>query len=112
MHHVDGPIYYPQVVIISLGTPCLMTFRQKLASHEIGEHYGGDLFSVFLQPRSLLMFSDDAYHFYQHGIAADCVDLTIGENIECVNSEQANVKYGDKFSRGERTSLTIRKQLP
>ena len=97
MHHTDGPNYYPKVIIISLFSKCLMTFRYKLQSNEIGNQLNNDLFSVMLQPRSLLIFQDDLYHIYMHGISTDEIQI-VNDNIPCVNMIQANVVSGDIVS--------------
>jgi alkylated DNA repair protein alkB family protein 6 len=60
MAHTDGPLYYPVVTIVSLGTPCLFKFSP------MGEqHYQVIL---FVEPRSLLTFRGAAYREWTHGI--------------------------------------------
>jgi alkylated DNA repair protein alkB family protein 6 len=117
-HHTDGPNYLENVAILSLGSPCLMTFRKRLLSHEIGVEYEGDLFSVLLQPQSLLVFSDTLYTDYMHGIISDVTYDTIGsqiqkneqcnEIVDCINQTMCHVQEGDIVERGERISLTFR----
>eukprot|EP00808_Paulinella_micropora_P015915 g42963.t1 len=65
MAHKDGPLYHPVVAIVSLGGPALMRFYRQLANTR-QEH--GELFSVLLQPRSLLVFSEEAYRDLFHCI--------------------------------------------
>ncbi|XP_057446466.1 uncharacterized protein LOC130738494 [Lotus japonicus] len=101
MPHQDGPAYFPVVAILSLGSPAVMDFtphaRLKLDSQdntdkdseggtlEIGEEKWLDdhhPFSVLLMPRSLLIFKDQAYSDYLHGIqdsAVHCYDGVINE---------------------------------
>lgn len=99
IHHTDGPAYVNRVVIISLESPCIMTFRRKLKSEEIGEIYDGDLLSIVLQPRSALIFSDSIYSEYMHGIDADPATHIVGYNdVECLNTEKALVYQGQKVN--------------
>jgi alkylated DNA repair protein alkB homolog 6 len=85
MHHTDGPRYHHRVAIISLESTCIMTFRRKLVAHEIGQVYDGDLFSVVLEPGSLLVFADDVYDNYMHGISEDAVQIIGSQETECLN---------------------------
>lgn len=82
--HQDGPLYYPAVAILSLGSPAIIRFTKKKggdvsdynsASIDMmsgcGGGVGGDdspVASVVLPPRSLFIFKDDAYEEYLHGI--------------------------------------------
>lgn len=98
MHHVDGPLYFNRVAILSLESSCVMTFRKKLKPTEIGEEYDGDLFSVILLPSSLLIFSDDAYEHYTHGIENEAEEIEVGR-VDCINLELASAVVGDKVGR-------------
>ena len=124
LHHVDGPRYLPVVAILSLSSPCLMTFRPRLCADEIGVQDSGDLFSVCLRPRSLLVFKDNLYTDYMHGIATGVIEEAVGgsangshkglasdEELQCVNRDLAAVSTGEVLQRGVRTSLTIRHML-
>lgn len=110
IHHVDGPKYYERVAILSLGAPCLMTFRKRLDPSQIGIEYGGDLFSVVLEPNSLLVFSESIYTDYMHGIAsgvaAESVDF---KGVNCLNKHIVGIASGDIINRGARISLTFRR---
>jgi alkylated DNA repair protein alkB homolog 6 len=96
IHHTDGPRYFPQVAIISLGSPCVFSFRTKLASHQIGEHDAGDVVQLVLQPNSILLFSGELYSSHLHGLECDSIEATVGEN--CINCAQAGVQVGDVVS--------------
>eukprot|EP00112_Aurelia_sp_Birch-Aquarium-sp1_P011164 Seg2351.8 transcript_id=Seg2351.8/GoldUCD/mRNA.D3Y31 product="alpha-ketoglutarate-dependent dioxygenase alkB 6" protein_id=Seg2351.8/GoldUCD/D3Y31 len=62
--------------------------------------------SIVLQPRSLVVFKEDMYNCYLHGIKETKTD-TITENI--VNpDENYCCKIGDVLERKTRISLTIR----
>ena len=93
-HHTDGPVYLDLVSIVSLGSPCLMTFRHKLESHEIGGGNNADVFTVLLQPRSLLIFSNQIYTHFMHGIACGVGHEIVGETAPCLNMELAGVVEG------------------
>lgn len=111
-HHTDGPKYVNRVAILSLGSPCLMTFRRRLQAAQIGVEYEGDLFSVLLQPRSLLVFSDAIYSEYMHGIHdVECDVVGADGKVPCLNRELAGKNDGDVIERGDRLSLTIRRLL-
>ncbi|KAL2635822.1 hypothetical protein R1flu_007301 [Riccia fluitans] len=101
MPHQDGPLYFPVVAIISLGSPTLMRFspHSKIANNEEGHASesnvkGADTLkdddkkeancqikkerslkdvSLILMPGSLLLFKDSAYGDYLHGID-ECVE--------------------------------------
>ncbi|XP_043846420.1 alpha-ketoglutarate-dependent dioxygenase alkB homolog 6 isoform X3 [Dromiciops gliroides] len=111
--HEDGPLYYPTVSTISLG------------SHTVLDLYpprGPDLdkepqeeqpqirpkFSLLLEPRSLLVLRGEAYTHLLHGIrptASDSLTETPVANASACPSAQP----GALLPRGTRVSLTIRR---
>lgn len=95
LHHTDGPLYRDVVAILSLGSPCLMTFKNKLESHDIGCGDAGDVFSVVLQPRSLLVFTDSIYTHFMHGIDSGMSHI-VGASAPCLNMVQAVVSEDDE----------------
>lgn len=100
LHHTDGPIYLDTVAILSLSSSCLMTFRHKFRSEDIGkdENLGQDVFSVLLQPRSLLVFSGPVYSQFMHGIADGMPCQIVGDTAPCINMDLANVTKGQKVT--------------
>lgn len=91
MPHQDGPAYYPVVAILSLGSPVVMDFTPhpslRLSTEPLGNKETQNManerpmlmsadrssdkhppFPVVLMPRSLLIFKDEAYSDYLHGI--------------------------------------------
>lgn len=58
MNHKDGPLYFPWVNSMSLKSPCLIRFTRP----------GYASLLLLLEPRSSLIFADDAYTEYMHGI--------------------------------------------
>lgn len=85
LHHTDGPAYHDRVAILSLGSECVMSFRRKLTSEEIGTVFAGDVCSVVLAPRSLLVFEGDAYSKHMHGIEIDQPVQRVEEHGPCAN---------------------------
>ena len=61
--HRDGPMYEPIVAILSLASEC--TFEFVAAEPERRRESGG---SLRLAPRSLLLFSEDAYASWLHHV--------------------------------------------
>lgn len=90
--HQDGPVYFPGVCVLSLGGSAMMCFYRKLAEgtqqlpaamlhqaaakserefEKTGSAGGFDprpCAEVLLQPRSLLVFEEEAYTECSHGI--------------------------------------------
>jgi alkylated DNA repair protein alkB family protein 6 len=63
------------------------------------------VFSIVLQPRSLLVFKDDLYVKYLHGIAFQEKDVV---DAKTINLKQVQMKEGDVIERKRRVSFTIR----
>ena len=63
--HLDGPLFHPVISTISLGSHTLLDFYNPLCSEDpeqntqFEERY---LFSISVQPRSLLVLSEQLYH--------------------------------------------------
>lgn len=80
--HVDCvPCFGPRIVILSLGSPCVMTFSR-----------GQDRVDLPLPPNSLTVLADAARHDWRHGIAA----------------RKSDVIAGLRHSRSRRVSVTFR----
>ena len=106
MPHLDGPLFYPTISTISLGSTTLLNFYS-----EAGEGEGESLqfadrlvTSLFVQPRSLLVLKDDMYDKYLHGIEE--IDQDVISDKIC-NLHDPSV-IGQAFPRSTRISLTIR----
>ncbi len=87
-----------------------MDILPRRASDEPAEDRSEDkviepLFSLVLQPRSLLVFKDDLYTHYLHSIAFRDTDLL---DDKVINLELAGLQKGIEIKREERLSLTIR----
>ena len=76
MPHTDGPAYFPAVATVSLGSYTLLDLYDPKPS---GGYEPEPVFSLFQEPRSLLITLGDAYTRYLHGIAEranDCLLYT------------------------------------
>jgi len=79
-----------------------------------GGHVGDSpLLSVILEPRSLLVFGQDAFWHHRHGISAVATDVITDKvcNFDRVEP-QYRLKPGESFERSRRVSLTMRHLLP
>ncbi|WAR19213.1 ALKB6-like protein [Mya arenaria] len=118
MPHVDGPLYFPTVSTISLGSHTLLDFYKPIQEHSESENMNVNsetiatafedryVSSILLQPRSLILVRDDMYTRYLHGIAErtdDIINTSVANLDKCVG-----VNVGDKITRTTRVSLTIR----
>jgi alkylated DNA repair protein alkB family protein 6 len=76
MPHTDGPPYEQRTATLSLTSSVVMEFtrrRQDDAAHAMAGRANHDppVLQVLLERGSLLVFTDDAYIHYCHGIAMD-----------------------------------------
>jgi len=121
--HCDGPVYYPKVAILSLNSPCVFNFHPRSGTEDCmkwdpendvpGGHVGaGPEVSVLLEPRSLLVFGQDAFWHHRHGIEAVPSDIITDKvcNLEALLDR--SYKVGDRIDRTRRVSLTMRHLLP
>merc|ERR1711884_190520 len=120
--HCDGPVYYPMVAILSLGSTSLFSFYPQSGTEDCmkwdpennvpGGHVGSKpLCTVLLEPRSLLVFSHDAFWKHRHGIAAvvsEEVTPLVCNLAQC----EGSFAVGDRIQRQRRVSLTMRHLLP
>ena len=130
MPHQDGPLYYPSVAILSLGSPAVVRFTRKREETDVNAHKesfirsstgadnisgpdrgicNGVIASVVVPPCSLLVFKDEAYEKCLHGI-----DFVAVEDLDTsvVNPNDAPPGSNGQLVRsGTRVSLTIRRVL-
>eukprot|EP01024_Parvocaulis_polyphysoides_P027012 TRINITY_DN24569_c0_g1_i1.p2 TRINITY_DN24569_c0_g1~~TRINITY_DN24569_c0_g1_i1.p2 ORF type:complete len:226 (-),score=32.80 TRINITY_DN24569_c0_g1_i1:275-952(-) len=103
--HEDGPLYHPLVCIISMGSSCIIRFYNK-NNNENNYNSQIPVQSVFLQPRSLLVFSERAYEECLHGIL-EVETERIDDSV--ANFQECGFQVGQDVEReGERISLTVR----
>ena len=100
LQHQDGPLYFPAVAIVSLGAATVMTFTPHSRLQDAAP------VSVWLPRRSLLLFTDDAYTAYLHGIPARDTD-----DLSSVCNAPPSSSAGEARREGTRVSLTCRSVL-
>ncbi|TWW80345.1 Alpha-ketoglutarate-dependent dioxygenase alkB -like protein 6 [Takifugu flavidus] len=108
MPHEDGPLYYPTITTISLGSHTLLDFYTPVGSMQGDAPQTEEnrfLFSLLVKPRSLLILQDDMYQRLLHGIRP-CDQDTLTE--KAVNLLAAGTQPGEILTRSTRISLTIR----
>ena len=112
MPHEDGPMYYPTVSTISLGSHTLLDFYEKTdgASSEDTRPY---VFSLYIEPRSLVVLQQDMYKAYLHGIrevTEDSIDAKYIWNLDNLDRATRSRLAGSlsNVQRTTRVSLTIR----
>ncbi|KAL8219912.1 UNVERIFIED_CONTAM: Alpha-ketoglutarate-dependent dioxygenase alkB 6 [Gekko kuhli] len=114
MPHEDGPLYFPTVTTINLGSHALLDFYHPVSRGQQTEGEQGlaplseeerHLLSLLLKPRSLLVLREDMYLRYLHGIRFVTEDA-VTEKV--ANLEACGSELGDALRRGTRVSLTIR----
>ncbi|XP_076359796.1 putative RNA/DNA demethylase ALKBH6 isoform X2 [Tachypleus tridentatus] len=116
--HEDGPLFYPTITTINLGSHILLDFYERLQEEGLDQRLGSNIqepeassfsrrhsASLLLEPRSLLIVKHDMYHNYLHGIKEVKEDV-ITDKVANLNSCEAEI--GDVLKRNTRISLTIR----
>ncbi|CAH8550401.1 unnamed protein product [Dicrocoelium dendriticum] len=131
--HHDGPLYYPVVATINLGSHGVLDFYKPLPScdmecHEKWNSTSYDaryIGSALLHPRSMNVVTGELYTHYMHGISCSFLDKICaeGENysldqpthlfhpVNCTVEDSGHVfllHAGQEMSRGTRISITIR----
>lgn len=124
--HMDGPVYFPRVAIVSLGSHCIFDFypREEIDEETRPLTWDRDKdvpsapempagtkpkMSILLEPGSLLVFSDEAFICHRHGIQSVEEDVITPEVKNC---KELGLSVGDELRRGRRISLTVRHLLP
>uniref|UniRef100_A0A1A8L6L6 AlkB, alkylation repair homolog 6 n=1 Tax=Nothobranchius pienaari TaxID=704102 RepID=A0A1A8L6L6_9TELE len=108
MPHEDGPLYHPTVTTVSLGSHTLLDFYRPVSNLEDEAPQTEEnrfLFSLLLQPRSLLILQDEMYQHLLHGIQS-CSQDNLTDQV--LNLSAAGAQLGETLTRGTRVSLTIR----
>lgn len=113
MPHTDGPLYYPYVIILSLGSHCVFEFYKDYAGYKSEESVG----KLLIEPRSLLIFTGECYSEYLHCIQDRKVDdvwvKDLKSNVDNIKLTAMFMKKGEEdfvesIEREKRISLTIR----
>lgn len=118
MAHLDGPLFYPTIATINLGSHTVLDFyslRDEQEKHE-DDHFQDDLESslkdryigsFLLEQRSLVCFKNDLYHVYMHGIEEVCEDDLKERHFFNKHTVELDLTKSP-LKRGTRISLTIR----
>lgn len=119
MPHEDGPLYYPTIATISLGSHTILNFydRRDAAAttpdaspvNERAENPSPRQakFQLLLEPNSLVIIRGDMYHML-HGIDEVAADTLNVERIVNAQACSQQLQPGQTLARGTRVSLTIR----
>ncbi|XP_033014514.1 alpha-ketoglutarate-dependent dioxygenase alkB homolog 6 [Lacerta agilis] len=114
MPHEDGPLYFPTVTTVNLGSHTFLDFYHPISRRQQTEGGEGPIpqtedqrhfLSLLLKPRSLLVLREDMYCRYLHGIRPVTEDA-VTEKV--ANAGMCDAELGDMLQRGTRVSLTIR----
>nr|XP_020642990.1 alpha-ketoglutarate-dependent dioxygenase alkB homolog 6 isoform X1 [Pogona vitticeps] len=114
--HEDGPLYFPTVTTISLGSHTLLDFYHPVSKEQPPDSQEGKepalqteeqrhFLSLLLKPRSLLVLQEDMYSRYLHGIRLVSEDM-ITEKV--ANASMCGCALGATLDRRTRVSLTLR----
>jgi hypothetical protein len=106
--HNDGPLFEPLVGIVSMsGSATIHFWRDQNAMDTDGLDDAATSSSILLMPRSLLIFSHEAYTCYTHSVERDLHDHVIPSlaNYRLLPQELV----GQQLPRRLRVSLTVRR---
>eukprot|EP01102_Stenamoeba_stenopodia_P009707 TRINITY_DN2871_c0_g1_i1.p1 TRINITY_DN2871_c0_g1~~TRINITY_DN2871_c0_g1_i1.p1 ORF type:complete len:161 (+),score=36.72 TRINITY_DN2871_c0_g1_i1:360-842(+) len=107
MPHEDGPLYVPNVAILSLNSHAVMRFRPHPTKFK---DTMPPAFSLLLERRSLLIFRDDVYTKYLHTIEEKTHDrIDNDDTIHNLPSKYEGKGQEIVLDRDTRISLTIRR---
>jgi alkylated DNA repair protein alkB family protein 6 len=112
MPHEDGPLHFPNIATLTLGSHTVIEFRRKPqpepASDSASDQPADQPIRVLLEPNSLFIVRGSLYRDYLHGIA------NVGSDVitpELANLAQCQATEGDVLTRSTRVSLTMRRVL-
>ncbi|XP_029416953.1 alpha-ketoglutarate-dependent dioxygenase alkB homolog 6 isoform X2 [Nannospalax galili] len=112
--HEDGPLYYPTVSTISLGSHTVLDFYEPRQPEddslvEQPRPPPQPITSLLVEPRSLLVLRGTAYTRLLHGIAAAHVDELTATSLPPNATACRSALPGARLVRDTRVSLTIRR---
>lgn len=114
MPHTDGPLFYPVISTISCGSHTVLQFHKdnegatESAPDAMNCNGREALCRLLLEPRSLIILSDELYRNYLHSIeevSQDTIDSSLANLDRCA---QFKGSIGCTVQRDRRISLTIR----
>ena len=107
MPHFDGPLFYPTITTLSVGSHAVLEFVEPRSNDEdISEKT--PVFKLLVEPRSLLVLQDNLYRCFMHSISEigqDDVTDPLIRNLDKTSLATATSKV---LQRSTRFSLTIR----
>lgn len=106
MSHFDGPLFYPTITTISIGSHTVLEFHEPRDFENV-EDVKAPSFKLLVEPRSLLILKEEMYHRFMHSISEIESDNTCDPLIKNLNCTEYRDKTGD-IPRSTRFSLTIR----
>ncbi|XP_070500454.1 alpha-ketoglutarate-dependent dioxygenase alkB homolog 6-like [Chironomus tepperi] len=105
MSHFDGPMFFPTISTLSIGSHCVLEFNKPPKEDEKYEIVKE--LKVLVEPRSLLILKDNMYTDYMHSISEikedDLNDPLIKNLDKCDQLNEMKM-----LERTTRISLTIR----
>lgn len=105
MSHFDGPMFFPTISTLSIGSHCVLEFNQP--PKEDKKYESVKEMKLLVEPRSLLILKDTLYSQYMHGISEieqDSLNDPLIQNLaKCTVTTNS-----DTLKRSTRISLTIR----
>ncbi|XP_013196266.1 alpha-ketoglutarate-dependent dioxygenase alkB homolog 6 [Amyelois transitella] len=105
MPHLDGTLFYPTITTLSVGSHIVLKFLETSSDEDIKT--SNHVFSLLLEPRSLLILQDQLFNYYLHcieEITQDVLDDSIANMEMCCDT----LVKGSVVPRDTRLSLTIR----
>lgn len=106
MPHADGPAYHPFVCILSLNSGLMLNIWENIDHVKEGKYR----VRLYLEPRSLFIFTGSHYKDHLHGIEETTVDdLDNGSPVNNLHMTDLGNEHLKKIPRTDfRVSLTIR----
>ncbi|TRY68852.1 hypothetical protein TCAL_03215 [Tigriopus californicus] len=98
MPHFDGDSYHPVITTISLGSHTVLNFYRDFDEDQSDNSLQGRRkFSLMVEPRSLLVLTQDLYSKYLHGI-----DEVTEDHLDHVSNPKPNLQLGvqERGTRG------------
>jgi alkylated DNA repair protein alkB homolog 6 len=107
MSHFDGPLFYPTITTVSVGSHAVLEFHKPRNDDEIATDTS-PAFKLLVEPRSLLILQDDLYQLYMHSISEIEEDDITDPSIKNLNQTSFASSDSKTIQRSTRFSLTIR----
>lgn len=108
MPHLDGPLFFPVVTTISCGSHTILNFFPYSGTASDADlSTAKKVYSLLLEPRSLLVLKNEMYKNYMHGIEEIKSD-EINDQINNLDACCEKYPIRENVSRSTRISLTIR----